>query len=785
MQFKKLAAIAGSALLGALAIAGPVAASTVTSVASINSMASASNFPIFVVGASAQTADVAGAINIAVGMASAVGGGGGVTTGGDGLQKNNIDINYGNLTDSGNFPNPMKSFHFSNLKTGTIAWKGNNYNYHEQLWLNNTYFSHDFSTSGINGTETMVVPGNQIAYDYAFDQSINLSSATTAGTTGTLTSPEYTYPIKVTLLGKPFIIVGIGSNQVKMLSGSVGTADATTPVVFGSYSVYATQGQGGASAWVKVVVKDSTGSTVDTLIIDSGNTKDSTVANLTIKVTAVRALTDGTVVGADLVVGPTNAVEKTYTTSCDITSTGTSDTKFPGETEWCIQLSGFATAGYVNTTTGDKLTVIYRPTSQKYIKMTDASPQLNLPNSMGAIYLQGWNYNTFATLTFLPVTGKSVYNTTGSIFATDLSGIEISSDTVGTLFDQYGTNTGYSKAYILFNYSLNTTHGPVMLGYYSTVNSRIEIPSTTYSGQGTGYLRYVDIYNDTLVGGIINATNFNITVSYGGGAAVTDQQFIFANITNFVNATTVNGVTGGGSIFKTFQLGTGTYPSAVRLNFINKTSSTSWSTTSAPQFRLYTDDASNQYDVQALSTAAGGGQNTAAIGVSTQDVVTDSGAIVVSPSSNSGGQQVVVKVPAQTLKVKSFVGKPGIGTTTTTSAPTITSDIVRLDSEVTDADKAGKDLVLVGGPCVNTLVAALKTAAKFPYGCTDWPGRNFGRIQLISGGFTSGYTVLVVAGTRAADTDQAARIVQTGTALSGITGAAAEVSETGTVSAAT
>ena len=192
MQFKKLAAIAGSALLGALAIAGPVAASTVTSVASINSMASSTSFPIFVVGASAQTADVAGAVNIAVGMASAVGGGGGgVVSGGDGLLRNLVDINWGNLTDSGNFPAPMKSFHFSGLKTGTVAWKGNNYNYHDQLWLNGTYFSHDYGTAGINGTETMVTPTNLIAYDYVFDQSINLSTATTAGTTGTLASPEY------------------------------------------------------------------------------------------------------------------------------------------------------------------------------------------------------------------------------------------------------------------------------------------------------------------------------------------------------------------------------------------------------------------------------------------------------------------------------------------------------------------------------------------------------------------------------------------------------------------
>jgi len=67
----------------------------------------------------------------------------------------------------------------------------------------------------------------------------------------------------------------------------------------------------------------------------------------------------------------------------------------------------------------------------------------------------------------------------------------------------------------------------------------------------------------------------------------------------------------------------------------------------------------------------------------------------------------------------------------------------------------------MGGPCINTLVAELATAGKFPYTCANWPGRNFGRIQLISDAFATGKTALVIAGTRAEDTDLAARIVQT------------------------
>jgi len=102
------------------------------------------------------------------------------------------------------------------------------------------------------------------------------------------------------------------------------------------------------------------------------------------------------------------------------------------------------------------------------------------------------------------------------------------------------------------------------------------------------------------------------------------------------------------------------------------------------------------------------------------------------------------------------------GQVTTEKVLPITADVVKLDSEITSTDKSTYDIVLVGGPCVNTLVAELATAGKFPYTCAAWPGRDFGRVQLISDAFATGKTALVIAGTRAADSDLAARIVQTG-----------------------
>ena len=99
------------------------------------------------------------------------------------------------------------------------------------------------------------------------------------------------------------------------------------------------------------------------------------------------------------------------------------------------------------------------------------------------------------------------------------------------------------------------------------------------------------------------------------------------------------------------------------------------------------------------------------------------------------------------------------GTTYQVASPIKTS-IAKLDSEVSDADKQTKNIILVGGPCVNTLVATLATAGKFDYSCANWPGENFALIKLVDDAFITGKTALVIAGTRAADSRDATTALQ-------------------------
>ena len=740
-----------------------------------------------VIGSDAAVSDVVGAVDLAsrlaeVGETTTTESCPGSAVSVDGVSKDTITINRGYLDNF--FPGSIRSFHYDKLGTSTISWAGNNYDYYETIYLgdDNIYTTHDFSTTGVNGTQTMVVPTNVLKYQYVFKKALNLTSKSGLGT---ITSPEYTYPINVELLGKTFQIVGLGANQVKMLAGSVGTATATTPVVYGDYSVYSDLGSN--AAWARVIVKDAAGNTVGTQVINSGSDYTFTALSLTVKITSVRALTDGTVVGTDVVVGATNAVEKTYPASCDISGTGTSDYKFPGETEWCIQaptISGSAASG--NVAVDDKIEVVYKPSSTKYIKSTDSDPSIALPNEYGEIGFvgSGWNYDTWTTLTFTPVAGKTVYwdegmtgasNTT--LAASNLNGIEIASDVPGSIV--YGIN-GYNKAYVLFNYSVSPnasyTAYPVIVGFWDSVNSRIaaDVPKN-----GTS------VFYKWLDGGLNPSFEINLTISYSNGAAAGDKQYLnISVVAPNVTTASVNAVTP--SYFEKLFLGRpGAYNNTVRINFANKT--TTWSASAAPEFRLGTTSSAQADDVKVESTDTSGADQRTGIAHATQDVVSDSGAIVVTPSIYAGSDIVKVKVPAQVLYAKMYVGELGGtadgGDVTYTSYPSIpiTSAIAKLDTEMS-ALKTAKNVVLVGGPCINDLVAELADAGKFDYTCDSWPGRDFGLIQAVDDGFATGKVALVVAGTRAADTRVAASALQMyDTKLAGQTAASVEV--TGTVGA--
>lgn len=81
-----------------------------------------------------------------------------------------------------------------------------------------------------------------------------------------------------------------------------------------------------------------------------------------------------------------------------------------------------------------------------------------------------------------------------------------------------------------------------------------------------------------------------------------------------------------------------------------------------------------------------------------------------------------------------------------------------LDSDVTDSVKMNNNLILVGGPAVNTLVADLADSGAVSF--SELEGQSSGALlQTVDNAFAEGQDALVVAGVGAADTQSAAQYV--------------------------
>jgi len=723
---------------------------------------------LVVVGSDAAVADVVGAVDVAVRLAEA----GETTTtlscaGAEGAvlgtRKDTLPLS-GDL--SSTFPSSgvLKSAHYSALLDASFSWRGTDYDYREQVDIGNVGLSHSLTLSNVNGTEKMLVESGDIKYQFVFEKALT--------GTGSISSPNYTYPINIKMLGKEFALVGTGSSQVKMLHGSIGTATATVPVEYGDYSVYADLGSDGS--WTRVIIKDADDNTVDTLTVSQGDSKQSLKTGLTVQVTAVRALQDGTVVGADLVVGPTTeGVSKTYDVTADVTSSGTASDRFPGETYWGIQVASgkFSQAGKINI--GDMIEVIYKPSTTQYLV---AGEKISLPNEYGDLEFEGWNTAKFATITITKLGGTiSAYNVSADTQAFgNLGGIEISSDVAGTIVSR--GNTGYDKAYLLFNYSRTGQVTPIFIGFYDSSKQKVLVNGTIVSQDA----------NCPTSEFVSKMLDFGATYTGTGNATVTYPfKLVYGNAGD---ATFYLNITVGAAapwLIQSAFAGRSATTSSLIFDFRNRTSVL---TTQAPEFMLGATAASAETTDVRVATH---GTTNQSAGKMTQEIVDDSGILLQNSAANSGADRVVLKVPFKYLNATVYFGKKGEGVTGDTvkytSYPSIpiTSAVAKLDSELTSADKA-KNLVAVGGPAVNSVSAdALELtyptygeAAATALGITS----NQGAIKAVDSPYATDKLVLIVAGWEAANTRAACSALQLyDTKLAGVTASAVVV--TGTVGA--
>jgi hypothetical protein len=129
-----------------------------------------------------------------------------------------------------------------------------------------------------------------------------------------------------------------------------------------------------------------------------------------------------------------------------------------------------------------------------------------------------------------------------------------------------------------------------------------------------------------------------------------------------------------------------------------------------------------------------------------------------SVSYPSAQAQAIVGVGTTPSSTGGSVG----GSITTETVLPITADVVKLDSEVTESDKNGNDLVLFGGSCVNSITADVMGVAFPTCGADSGVPEDAAMIAVYEDHFVAGKSVLVIAGWSAPDTDLAARVVQLG-----------------------
>jgi hypothetical protein len=653
--------------------------------------------------------DIAGAVDIAVRLAelqyskttvSAV-----TTTAVDGVERQLpvANADYKELTDATDgLPQVLQTFHYGGLKQGTISFKGTSYRYHEAVWLSNNAgdlrLDHSFADSKVNGTMTLkVVTNDPIEYRYYFDESLG--------------TPSFTDPLTVSVAGKEFVIVGADVNGLTALSGNIGTADTTIPVSYGGYGVYAVDGA--SNAWAKIQVKDSSGNVLVTDILNRGDVKTYTFGGSTFKVKLIDvfASTITNTVSAKVAVGPD--VEKVYPKAKSV------DSKylFPGETDWYVYWND--TDGLNNITANDYIGVFYHPTDVQYIK---AGGKLVGPGGyfeIGFLGLTG--FDKYVDVTGTLVSGKSIYATATSTSAeaSGLYGFEFSASVPGSIL--VGSN-GYDKVYVLFN----GTH--VWSGHWDSVGSKIV-------KDGSGYP--ISYYGNT------TETNIDFTIRYAGVGNVPVYLRVSVDDTlpDFVDVKIASN--------------SGFTQGLVTWDYENTTASGT-----APTFRLGAT-ASNAEAADVVVAYNSGNVN---VGDKSQDVLTNTPVYVLSPSSNSASDKVAFRVPSDTVKSKVAFGKIG-GTTTVggvyyTFAGPVVSPVAKLDKELTAADKTSKHLIVVGGPCVNTVAAEVLGLVYPACGTASGLTPDTAKIEVVDDKYASGLKVVLVYGWEAKDTRLAANVLQ-------------------------
>jgi hypothetical protein len=472
------------------------------------------------------------------------------------------------------------------------------------------------------------------------------------------------------------------------MSGNVGIADATNPVTFGNYKIYAVDGSG-TERWVKLQIKDSNDNLVKTMIISTDEGEKDTGLGFKIKPLKIYTSTITNTVTAKLLVG--TELEKTINNGDE----------FSGNWKWSLKIDA---PGYINAS--NYIGVKYNPDSQSdddnYVKI---GGKLVAPNGYFEVGYPKNVVDQFTKLEISLVESTKVYPDITSTTGFDAKGgLLISADS-----PVFGGET-YSKVLIYWN----DTASQLVYAYYDDAAKKYieqSIPtSISIDGKYDNTKFKIQLDNTTA------PTKLTLSIT-GGSADAIDAGYYFDNTTG-----------------------------SSTLNQFTKLGATK-----------------GQAEATELNVTYGG--KTYSKGDVDYDITTPYGLVVVNPKTNGKDDKVVVKIPAEQQKAYVYVGKLKGETTaggTYHDVVKLSLPVARLASEVKpliDQNKLDANLVLVGGPCANSIVQALVEAGNLDKSFTcagGTPGSAWtpetAYIKVIENAFASGKIALVVAGTNPADT---------------------------------
>ena len=389
MQFRQIAALAGSALVGSLAAVAPAMAISVSKVSEITSLVTKDSFPVFVVGKDAKPEDVAGAINIAANFAS--------------FAKETTTVSVAGATPS--------------ITGGVSMATGSN---PSSMWDN---LAGSKQTLGGTDLPTVLPSGTYVDSDgvsYAFTQYLVFTNAANNGRivydqptgstapdlglkfAGSATGGIYNYKLLFTkqlaatydattldvvklkntqlnILGKTWTVTKATATAtngltLEMLAGKNSmTVTSEAPVTFdiaGKAYTVELVGVGTVDAVDAATVKATPGTgSAETLTIKTGQTKtlsDGTIIGVTsVFKPAVAGITQSATVfvGADKLkfsdsnMTDTTGVETGFTQGLEINGVSKSD--------YLVRMTGSSAAGAV---TLNSLEVMYKPTLEQFVK---------------------------------------------------------------------------------------------------------------------------------------------------------------------------------------------------------------------------------------------------------------------------------------------------------------------------------------------------------------------------------------------------------------------------------